>query len=97
MENDNQKIRHVLEMLASGRTCDYAPVQGSAVMLLDDCSKFESIDVGIVRVLRDQELISIETTLTNWHPFFHPSFQNPVYIYEISDKGREYLERPLSN
>src|SRR3989338_1098309 len=98
MTHNEQQFRHVLELLAGGRTCDYAPVQGGALMILDEQKqKSESLDIGTLLALRDQGLISKQRTSNNGvHPIFRSSFRNPVEIYEITNSGREYLAKRTS-
>jgi len=92
MTADEQQMKHVLEMLASGATCDYQPVRGGVLVLDSAEHTHEGVAIETFLELREQELISHQRTANNWHPIFHPSFQNPINIYEITDDGRVYLE-----
>ena len=92
MEPNEKTIRHVLEKLADGVTCDYASVQGGVVMILDK-SKSEGVDITTFLSLRNQGLISKQRTRHNWHPIFRPSYCNPIDIYGITDAGRDYLAK----
>ncbi|HLC61257.1 MAG TPA: hypothetical protein VJJ52_07570 [Candidatus Nanoarchaeia archaeon] len=92
MTPNEQQFRHVLEILAGGVTCDYAPVQGGVLIILDSPKQeSESVDISTFLALRDQGLISKQRTSHNWHPIFRLSFQNPVDFYEITNSGREYI------
>ncbi len=93
MAVDEQQIKHVLEMLTGGATCDYQPVRGGVLVLDSAKQTHEGVAIETFLKLREQGLISKQRTSNNWHPIFHPSFQNPIDIYGITDDGRAYLER----
>lgn len=90
---ENPKTRQILEMLAGGGSCDYQPVQGGVLVFNSDKKAYEGVDIETFLELREQGLISKQRTSHNWHPFFRPSFQNPIDIYGITKKGREYLKK----
>ena len=92
---DKEKIKHVLDFLANGRTCDYAPVQGGVLIIIDNRKQmWESVDIETFLELRNSKYIDMnpKETLHIWHPIFRPSFQNPINIYRITEKGRNYLK-----
>ncbi len=94
--DDETNIRKVLEILATGVTCDYQLVRGGVVMILDErAQKSEGVDISTFLALRKEGYIDMDPkdTLNSWHPVFRPSFQNPVNLYNITSKGKEYLER----
>ncbi|MBI2632727.1 hypothetical protein HYW75_07010 [Candidatus Pacearchaeota archaeon] len=94
MKEDEQKMKHILENLARGVTCDYAPMQSGVLMLTSkEKQESEAVDIKTFFALRDQKLISLKNTLRNWHPIFRPSMLAPIYVYEITDLGRKYLTR----
>ena len=89
MPTDQQQMKHVLEMLAGGATCDYQPVKGGVLV----SQSHEGVDVGTFLELKEQGLIEKQRTDHTLHPIFRPSFQNPIDIYGITDEGRAYLKR----
>ncbi|MBS3089715.1 hypothetical protein J4461_02420 [Candidatus Pacearchaeota archaeon] len=96
METEETKMKHVLENLAKGATCDYQPVRGGVIMILSVSEqKSEGVDISTFLKLRDRGYIDMkpEETKHNYHPIFRPSFQNPIDIYRITDQGKAYLGR----
>lgn len=93
MTADKQQMKHVLQMLAGGATCDYQPVQGGVLVLDSTEQTHEGVAIETFLELKQQGLISKQRTTHNWHPIFRPSFQNPIDLYGITDVGREYLEK----
>ena len=93
MGTDEQRMKHVLEMLVSGATCDYQPVKGGVLVLDTKNQSSEGVDVGTFLKLTEQGLIEEQETSYNWHPIFRPSFSNPIHIYGITEDGRKYLVR----
>ena len=91
MKADEQQLKYVLEMLAGGATCDYQPVRGGVLVLDSAKSIDEGVAVEVFFELRERGLISQTDKLEQWHPIFHPSFQNPIYRYDITEQGKVYL------
>ncbi len=94
MAVDDQDLKRVLELLEAGGTCDYQPVQGGVLVFDSEKKAYEGVDIETFIALTEKDLISQNKTLNQWHPVWRPSFQNPIYIYEISDTGKAYLGTP---
>ena len=94
MEIEEQRIRKALEVVANGGSWDYAPVSGGLVVFNTDGERVkEGVDITTFLALREKSYIAMSDreTLVNWHPIFRPSLGNPVNIYRITEKGKEFL------
>ena len=90
---DERQMKHVLEMLASGATCDHQIIRGGILVLDSANNTHERVDVKTFFALKEQHLISEQSTTRNYHAIFRPSSSNQVVMYGITESGREYLEK----
>jgi len=99
-----KRVQKVLTLLAEGYSLDYLLVKGDIALIPKGAKKRVDISrdlhyVETFLALQKEGLIEQKSKQEQGHRYFTPSFQNPVCVYGITDKGRKYLKEgpaPLS-